>query len=157
TPEVVSDFVLNRFADRKVLTERDRFLFYFAGHGDALNGTVGYLQFGNARPGDFARGVLRMDDINVWSQALKARDALFLIDACASGLLTARQVARSDPTTNFSQLLKAFSAKGSRTVITAGTAGEATYEVATPGRQGRGNGVFTRSFLDAALAEETDQ
>ena len=158
TPELVDDYMLNVFTKPQTLTERDRLLFYFAGHGDALNGRVGYLQFGQAKPGDFAHSVLRMDQVYVWSQAIHARHILFFIDACASGLAVAQRANRTpDPAASFAALLSTFSSKGSRTLITAGTADQATYEVQSPIARNHGNGVFTRSFLDAALSQETDR
>jgi hypothetical protein len=51
------------------------------------------------------------------------------------------------------QILDTLSKNGSRIVITAGTANEKTFEVQ---QNGRGNGVFTRAFLNAVESGQAD-
>jgi hypothetical protein len=142
---LIESYMMNKFpAD---LRERDRLLFYYAGHGADAQGRTGYLLFANAQRGDFARHVLAVSRVLEWGRVNRARHMLFLLDACSSGLaFTARGVARSTADDD-RRLVQTMSGRGSRTVVTAGTADEETFEVMSAGS--KGNGVFTRALLTA--------
>ena len=148
--ELVEEYMANHF--RRSLNPEDRLLFYYAGHGADLGGTTGYIQFGSARPDDFAQHVLPIHLSVEWSRFIRAKHVLFIYDSCASGLAF---TSRSPETPSRRELLATLSGNGSRTIISAGTAAERTYEVVDA--SGRGNGVFTRAFLDAMLSEPTDR
>ncbi len=67
----------------------DRFLFYWSGHGvqrpNAIGGHVGYLPLANS-PVDRYSTMISMGDVQRWDALLEAKQALFLLDACFSGL-----------------------------------------------------------------------
>ena len=139
--DLVESYMMNKFPSE--LGNRDRLLFYFAGHGADARGKTGYLLFSGAQPGDFARQVLEVRRVEEWSRVNPAGHMLFLLDSCSSGLaFSARSASAGDE-----QLLEAIAGAGSRAVITAGTAGEQTFEI--KGGDGIGNGLFTRAFLSA--------
>ena len=74
----------------KLLEADDRFLFYWSGHGDTRDipqgrRKAGYLPFHDTPPGRWSR-MIAMEDIQRWSDFLNARQSLFLLDACFSGL-----------------------------------------------------------------------
>lgn len=150
TPTLVEDFMTNRF--RKSLGQRDRLLFYYSGHGADLGGRTGYIQFSLAQPDNFASQVLAINRCVEWSSILPVSHILFLYDCCSSGMAFSPRAGSAD---TYSQFLSTLSGNGSRTIITAGTSDEKTYEVKD--RQGRGNGVFTRAFLNALASGAADQ
>ena len=150
TRDLVDDYMSNRF--RKSLGSRDRLLFYYSGHGADVGGATGYMQFGLAQSDDVVRNVLAINRCMEWSSIIKAGHILFLYDCCASGLAFD---AKSGSAEAVQKLITSLSGEGSRMVITAGTAEEKTYEVKDGA--GRGNGVFTRAFLDAVASGVADE
>jgi len=72
-----------------VVTERDRFLFYWSGHGDQrFSGdgrAFGFLPLAHSKSKEFS-GMVSMQDLERWDRYLDARQALFVLDACLSGL-----------------------------------------------------------------------
>lgn len=127
------------------MSRNDRLLFYYSGHGADNQGKTGYLLFGKAQKGQFwGPQVLAIDTLTDWSRELQIQHILFIVDSCASGLAFTAKLG-----TDLSDklLLQTLSGNGSRTVLTAGTANEATY--AMEDRRHLGNGVFTRSLLEA--------
>ncbi len=108
--------------------ERDRVLIYFAGHGEtdalAAGGERGYLLPINGDKDDLYLTALPMDEIKNFSNMTAAKDVLFLMDACYSGLLGMTRGLKSQ--TNFT--LEKMSRGGSRQVITAGQKGELAIE-----------------------------
>jgi outer membrane protein OmpA-like peptidoglycan-associated protein len=141
--ELIESYMMNKF--RTELGRRDRLLFYYAGHGADASGITGYLQFSGAKPGNFAREVLPVTRILEWGRVNPAAHMLFILDTCSSGLAFSSRSGASEE--DEQKLISTLSGGGSRTVITAGTAGEKTFEIKTSNM--RGNGVFTRAFLDA--------
>ena len=83
----LSELMLDEFP-RKV-DDNDRFLLYWSGHGVERNnssgGQTGYLPLANSSKQKFS-SMASMDDISRWDDFLKARHALYLIDACFGGL-----------------------------------------------------------------------
>jgi hypothetical protein len=124
-------------------SKNDRLLFYYSGHGGDDRGDTGYMLFGRARKGEFwGPQVLEINALSTWSSELKIQHVLLIVDSCSSGLaFTAKSATDSTNTL----LLETLSGNGSRTVLTAGTAGEATY--ALEDRNQLGNGVFTLALL----------
>jgi hypothetical protein len=150
--DLIEDYVRNKFA--KWLDKRDRFLFYYSGHGDDSGGKTGYMQFASAHPNNFAGPqVLAINDAGDWSSEMPQNHLLFIFDCCASGL--AFGAPKGAAGAAYTQMIETLSRNGSRAVMTAGTAEEMTYEVKTAG--GRGNGVFTRAFLNAAATGLADK
>src|SRR3990172_2255868 len=126
-------------------SERDRLLFYYSGHGADAGGRTGYMQFSGAMPGDFAGNqVMSMNDAIDWSSELHFSHILVIFDSCSSGLGFAPEGKTGEP---YTKIIQTLSGKGSRIVLTAGTAKEATFEVKSNNEDG--NGVFTRAFLNA--------
>jgi formylglycine-generating enzyme required for sulfatase activity len=150
TRDLVDDYMSNRF--RKSLGSRDRLLFYYSGHGADVGGATGYMQFSAAQADDVVRNVLAINRCMEWSRIIKAGHILFLYDCCASGLAFD---AKSGSAEAVQKLIVSLSGEGSRMVITAGTAEEKTYEVKD--EAGRGNGVFTRAFLEALASGNADE
>jgi len=72
-----------------VVTARDRFLFYWSGHGDQrFSGDgrpFGFLPVADSKSKEFS-GMVSMQDLERWDRYLDARQALFVLDACLSGL-----------------------------------------------------------------------
>ncbi|MDZ7399434.1 MAG: caspase family protein, partial [candidate division KSB1 bacterium] len=140
--DLIEHYIVNVFF--KKLSNRDRFLFYYAGHGDDAGGNTGYMQFYGARPKNFVGSqVLKIKDAETWCSETSIKHLLFIFDCCASGLAFTPRGGDD----NVQQLLSTLSGNGSRAIITAGTADEQTFEVPRPG--GKGNGVLTRALLDA--------
>lgn len=151
--DLVEDYMMNRFSNEQspeCIGKEDRLLFYYSGHGaDAPRGRTGYILFSEATTGDFAHHVLPINRTLEWSNVIPAKHIVFLFDACASGLAFSDRNATEDVK---SLLVSALSGEGSRTVVTAGTGGQKTFEVHDA--KGRKNGVFTRAFLDAAQGRQ---
>lgn len=140
--DLIESYMMNRFPDE--LGKRDRLLFYYAGHGADARGRTGYLQFAHARPGDFARSVLAVERVLEWGRVNGAAHMLFLLDTCSSGLAFNPRGSWDESEV---RLIQTLSGQGSRSVVTAGTANEESFEVRSA--SGKGNGVFTRAFLSA--------
>jgi hypothetical protein len=147
---VAQDDVVTRGLVERYMTEvfskrdaKDRLLFYYSGHGADNKGRTGYMQFANAEPGRFwDDNVLAINRVEDWSRELKLQHILFIIDSCASGLAFTSKAGAEDGN---KLLLQALSGNGSRTVLTAGTADEATY--ALENRQQNSYSVFTKALL----------
>ena len=149
--DLIEDYMKNRFP--KQLSSEDRLIFYYSGHGADSGGKTGYMQFSEAQPGNFAGNqVLAINDTTDWCYELKIDHLLFVFDCCASGLAF---TPKGENTPSDQQLINTLSKNGSRVVITAGTAGEKTFEI--QGTKNRGNGVFTRAFLNAVETGKGDQ
>ena len=127
----------------KEMSRNDRLLFYYSGHGGDDQGDTGYMLFGGAKRGEFwGPQVLEVNALSTWSSELKIQHVLFIVDSCSSGLAF---TAKSAPGNADELLLQTLSGNGSRTVLTAGTAEEATYAFDSRGKSG--NGVFTGALL----------
>jgi uncharacterized caspase-like protein len=150
TADLIENYMMNKFPAE--LGEKDRLLFYYAGHGADARGATGYFQLAKAREGDFARHVLSVTRLLEWSRVNPAGHILFLLDSCSSGLAF---TPRSGALDGERKLLRTVSGGGSRAVITAGTADEQTFEI--PDGKGQGNGIFTRSLLAALRQGRTGE
>lgn len=78
--------ILTRELARRV-SEEDRLLFYFAGHGIALDdddGPQGYLVLQDAEATD-RESLLPMTDLHAWLDALRCRHMLAILDCCFAG------------------------------------------------------------------------
>jgi hypothetical protein len=122
------------------VTPRDRFLFYFSGHGTQRQldvGKVGYLVLKVAGERSFA-DMVSMGNIQRWADNLShARHTLFLLDACFSGLAGTQRMGPLDDKT-----IDRLSQYGHH-LVTAGTENEESVGVS-------GGSVFTTAFLRAA-------
>lgn len=151
TRDLIEDYVRNKLP--QWFSTEDRLLFYYSGHGADSGGRTGYMQFSEAQPGNFAGPqVLAINDVEDWCREVQMNHLLFIFDCCASGLAFAP---RSGSDSAHNKMIETLSKNGSRTVITAGTADEKTFEVVFS--KGRGNGVFTRAFLNAVETGKADK
>jgi uncharacterized caspase-like protein len=122
-----------------LIRPRDRFLFYFSGHGDTRTfgngGQRGYLVLKSSGSRAWHE-MIDMPRMRQWAQNLgHARHALILLDACFSGL-TAFE--RKSGTRNMT--LARLTQPGHH-IVTAGTEGEESYAV-------DGQSLFTRHSPD---------
>ena len=115
----------------EVANDSDRVLIYFAGHGITeplpKGGEEGYLIPIEGDKDDLYTTALPMSEMKRISKRVSAKDMLFLMDACYSGLMGVGNRGLSlDESANMS--LRKIAAGGSRTVITAGRKGEIAQE-----------------------------
>ncbi len=115
----------------EVANDSDRVLIYFAGHGITeplpKGGEEGYLIPIEGDKNDLYTTALPMSEMKRISKRVSAKDMLFLMDACYSGLMGVGNRGLSlDESANMS--LRKIAAGGSRTVITAGRKGEIAQE-----------------------------
>jgi hypothetical protein len=143
--DVVNRDLIERYVKGKIdpaSSSDDRLLFYYSGHGADSRGDVGYLLFGADEKGKFyGPSVLSVSTLIGWTQELRFKHMLFILDSCASGLPANEKSVPTD------KLMETLSGNGSRTFLTAARANEATYELAD--REHLGNGVFTAALLSA--------
>ncbi|MGH7597802.1 MAG: DUF1566 domain-containing protein [bacterium] len=148
--DLIEDYMRNKFA--RGLNNRDRLLFYYSGHGADFGGKTGYMQFAGARSDRFVSAqLLAIQEASNWCSEMNLGHLLLVFDCCASGLAFTPKGEANE----VNALLATLSRNGSRAVMTAGTADEKTYEVER--RDGKGNGVFTRAFLNAAATGLADK
>ncbi len=132
-----------------LLTENDRFLFYWSGHGLDFWGAGrarGYLPLANSGPAE-RHTMISMDDLEDWDAFIEASHVLYLLDACASGL-TAIERQGEEQFAELDNATLARLSKPGRHLITAGTGEQST--IAGPPWKGS---VFTDTFLRAARGE----
>jgi hypothetical protein len=96
---------------------------------------------------------MKIKEAEDWCSEIKISHLLVIFDCCASGLaFTPKSGNEQD---DYTQMIATLSKKGSRAIITAGTAKERTFEV--KGVNQKGNGVFTRAFLNAISTGSADK
>lgn len=102
-------------------SENDRVLIYFGGHGKTKllpgGGEMGFLIPVNGKSSNLSSTSLPMSEMKQISRILPAKDILFLMDACYSGLMGIESMGVD---LNDNPPLEQLAAGGSRTVITAG-------------------------------------
>ena len=125
---------------RHRIKNKDRFLFYWSGHGidvkTADGGTEGFLPLVTS-PKQAIETMVNMGDIRRWDRYIAAEQALFLLDACFSGLAAVASKSEQQAR-NIRQL-----AKPSHHIISAGTGDEK----AIAGSRWGGS-LFTKAVLD---------
>ncbi|MDP6945811.1 MAG: caspase family protein, partial [Myxococcota bacterium] len=118
----------------------DRVVVYFAGHGLTEEATTGeqrgYLMPVDGRDGPSVDGI-HMDELNWWFKTYKAKQVLYVADACYSGL-----AAWSSGGAAMTDMV--------RRVLTAGKSGELVVDYYSPegASQGEGHGLFTYHLLE---------
>nr|VFJ94009.1 MAG: Caspase domain-containing protein [Candidatus Kentron sp. LFY] len=128
-----------------ILGEKDRFLFYFSGHGtqrDIIHlgnrQTKGYLVLSDS--GRLHGKMINMDKVKAWDEYVsKVRHVLFILDACFSGIVGHQLMGGSKE-----QTIERLVRYGHH-IFTAGSVDEKTIA----GKKWNG-GIFTDSFLLAA-------
>jgi peptidoglycan/xylan/chitin deacetylase (PgdA/CDA1 family) len=127
-----------------VVTARDRFLFYWSGHGDQrFSGDgrpFGFLPSSDSKSKEFS-AMVSMRDLERWDSYIEARQALFVLDACLSGLAGFQTKGPLNPRVEQLSL-------PARHLITAGTKDES---VIASDRWG--GSLFTDSFILGAKGQ----
>ncbi|MDM0109843.1 caspase family protein [Variovorax sp. J22R24] len=130
-----------------LLGPEDKFVFYWSGHGTArklANGRLhGYMPLASSQKNAFG-GMVSMDDLTRWDDLLSAKQALFILDTCVSGLAGVQ--AKSDRTLTLAQL-----DQPSHHLFAAGTSTEQTIV----GAKWKGS-LFTDAFIRAATGAAGD-
>jgi hypothetical protein len=125
------------------VSENDRLVVFFAGHGHTRlgrRGEIGYLVPVDGDPGDLAT-LVRWDDLTKNSELIPAKHILFVMDACYGGLALTRGIPAGSM-----RFLKDMLRRYSRQVLTAGKADEVVADSGGPRPQ---HSVFTGHLLDA--------
>lgn len=120
--------------------KRDRFVFYWSGHGESYSFNdrkIGFLPFSNAGTSDIGN-MLMMSTLREWDTLIKANQALYIVDACFSGLANAIDVKSAKRNLTLNQL-----AQPSRQILTAGQDDETT--IASNHYKGS---LFTTAVID---------
>ena len=123
---------------------RDRFLFYWSGHGDqrVMGGRpAGFLPLATSKSRGEFFNMVSMQDIARWDGFLDAQQALFVLDSCLSGLAGVEK--KSPRNELFAQF-----AKPAHHLLTAGTENE----IAIAGERWTGS-LFTDSFILGARGQ----
>lgn len=125
------------------ISENDRIVVFFAGHGHTQSGRrgeVGFLVPVDGSSEDLS-SLIRWDDLTRNSDLITAKHMLFIMDACYGGLAITRTLPPGSQ-----RFLKDMLQRYSRQVLTAGKADEV---VADSGGPRAGHSIFTGHLLDA--------
>lgn len=121
-----------------ILSSKDRFLFYWSGHGVTKNGRrkQGYLAVQDSQVRSVS-SMVSMSDLAQWDHRMKAKQTLYLLDACFSGMAASKAMS-----INQDQTIDRITRPSSQ-VLTAGLGNEQTIVISDIN-----GGVFTRALLD---------
>ena len=129
----------------RLIGPKDRFLFYWSGHGtqttDADGVPLGYLPLTKSGKDSFST-MISMRDLSGWDRRIRARHALFLLDSCFSGL------AGSEPKAGLAESRIAQLSKPAHHVISAGTGDEQTIA-----SDSWGGSIFADAIIRGARGE----
>ena len=140
TKQRVAELMSDEFPE--LLDGNDRFFFYWSGHGDTRSvasgdGKAGYLPLGDTPSRRWSR-MIAMRDVREWNRFLPAKQSLFLLDACFSGLAGFVQQSPTPRDWKIEQL-----SQDSHHVMSAGTENEKTIA-----SDRWGGSLFTTAVLD---------
>ena len=132
---------------QRKLQRDDRVLFYFSGHGytvPSATGDVGYLLTYPATEATvLTRGIPMARIESEYSNILRAKHVLFVLDACFSGLATRDQTTpnpdRLKEFLKYEELVD-YTGRPSRVVLAAGDKNQAALDI--------NGGIFTKAFLE---------
>ena len=143
TESQVTHESLRRVMDRlsTIMKSNDRFLFYWSGHGVTRKVSardIGYLPLINSKEENYG-SMLRMSALKQWDDSLDVKQALYIVDACFSGLAGTYDSKASKRNLRLKQV-----AQPSRQILTAGQPDEVTLA----STRYRGS-LFTTAVIDA--------
>lgn len=143
TESQVTHESLRRVMDRlsTIMKSNDRFLFYWSGHGVTRKVSardIGYLPLINSKEENYG-SMLRMSALKQWDDSLDVKQALYIVDACFSGLAGTYDSKASKRNLRLSQV-----AQPSRQILTAGQTDEIT--IASSRYKGS---LFTTAVIEA--------
>ncbi len=131
--------ILNAFdkiTDQQMISQKDRIFIFFAGH--ALTRPVGGKDMGYIMPVDgvveklFGTAV-STEELQSIEQATPAKQVFFCMDACYGGTIFTRGLGLVLPDQGESATARAYTAKASRTALTAGSKDEEVTDMADQG------------------------
>ena len=142
TKERLEELMLDVFAE--LVKETDRFLLYWSGHGHTIgpgNSGRGFLP---VKDSDRTKrsSMISMQNIRFWDSFINARQVLYLMDACYSGLIG------SAPQSDLARITREQLAGPARHVITAGNRDEQTIAI-----DRLGGSIFTHALLKGLRGE----
>jgi len=145
------DKVLRTFYQGGPRSNADRLFFYFGGHGDVFDGSGFLVTYDFDRKEKTTHSLLMEDLTNRYSTLIAAKDVLFAIDACHSGLTVTNLGGAEDTRTiaGFRALttIQANDSGRARNVLLAGTGNDqAIYH---------GGGIFTQALI-SGLSHDAD-
>ncbi len=142
------EYVLGDQLRRKV-KEEDRVLVFFSGHGTteklAGDDMMGFLVPSDGKKDALYSTAISMDQIDSWSKRIPAKQILFIVDACYSGIAGA--IPKKEKITLTKQTRKdveTFIRHGGRQIMTAGTDNEVTFM----SKKWEGHSVYTYYLLE---------
>ncbi len=142
-------------AVRDKAEEDDRLVFFFAGHGVERDGQQ-YLYTADTRPDLLAETALPMPLVAKALEGIKARQVLFIVDACRNDPRAARGDADAVMTEGMARGLRPRLAAGEQAgpqvaVLLSCEVGQRAWEDAASG-----HGLFTKALLAALTGKATD-
>src|ERR1700733_15179075 len=142
---LVENYMMNRFSTE--LTDKDRLLFYFSGHGNDIGTNTSYIQFSKATSSFDSEQYLPVTEADQWSTKLPARHIVFIFDSCFSGHGWNIGLVPKADTTPFQSLINTVSGDSSRYVLTAGSGKEKAYQIEVS--TNKGYSIFTHELIKA--------
>jgi len=132
------------------LRKNDRFLFYWSGHGLSYKlprgGYKGFLPLALTENEKKYSSMLSMNNIKEWDEQLNAKQTLYVLDSCFSGLAGNIRKNNYEHKLTFQQL-----SKPSRHILSAGTGIETTIA-----SDKFGGSIFTSALLDGLISGKAD-
>jgi hypothetical protein len=129
----------------------ERLLIFYAGHGHTITGSRGEMGFlipYNANPSDLST-FIAWKDFTSYTEIIRAKHVLFIMDACYSGLALTRNLQPGS-----TRFLKDMMLRQSRQVLTAGKADEV---VADAGGPIPNHSVFTGHLIEGLRGKAATQ
>jgi hypothetical protein len=131
------------------LGSSDRFLFYWSGHGVTYplgnGGKIGYLPLASSQKKAYG-SMISMTDISNWDNLLRAKQSLYLLDSCFSGLAGFQTKSDDNHKASIQRL-----AQSSHQILVAGNDNEETIAAEI-----LGGSVFTTAIIEGLSTLEAD-